>query len=82
MPRLPGRESTQKQINVQHAWIASFNLPWETQFAKRRCCIDDCDHIVGGECGESPGPASIVTDDLTFVGFACPHCVDRILGRE
>ena len=86
MPRLPGRESTQKVIALEHALISSFVFPWEQT---TKCCIKGCEHPANGLIGSlvdgtlcsniNAGYIIDARNEDRFIGIACPHCVDEIL---
>lgn len=86
MPRVPGRESTQKTIKLDKAVCHSFLMYHEFmggRFDKKVCCIKGCDHRIG-ECEPATGgslPAYVGYEDRLdiVVGVACSHCVNEIL---
>lgn len=95
MPKIEGRASTRKTIDIGKAAVASFVLPWD-KIANGKCCIKGCDHRASGMIGDlaegtycaSTSAATIYHVDLMpgpqpdpYVGVACPHHVEEILDR-
>lgn len=97
MPKIPGRESTRKTVDLEFAMVASFLMPWE--HVGKPCCITGCEHRIDGRlaadtglgsqefCGR--GNAATIYDERRmpgpkpdpYVGMACPCHVEQILGE-
>lgn len=56
MPRLPGRESTKREIEIENAEVVSFIFEWEPFAKGKRCSIIGCDHKLMGERTDKVDP--------------------------
>lgn len=48
MPKLPGRESTRVTVPIDCVEVGSFIGVWEKYAHGKRCCVDDCGHVISG----------------------------------
>lgn len=91
MPKLPGRESTRKTLELEDIEVASFVGVWDKYVYKKTCCVTGCDHIISGvwkeghweTCGEGAGSAIVYDknqpDDVRQHHYAiCVCCLGKL----
>lgn len=90
MPRTPGRGSTELKIPIEQLAMASFFMPWEKRYAKRKCIVEGCDHVISDCVIDNANPGIGVEleqyekdrDKGTMrarSGPVCEHCCTMIL---
>lgn len=93
MPKIEGRTSTKPEWPIERLAMASFFMPWERRYAKRKCFVKGCDHRIENcvVANQQPGIAVDLEQyerdlkDGTMKarsGPVCECCVNKILAQE